>query len=188
MRNKKQFDPAPTRTVFWRNAGGRSSLQGRDHFDQRKARSGMSQYSSQLRSPEWQKRRLQIMEMAGFKCQRCDEEAKELNVHHIKYRKGADVWDYPNDQLVCLCNQCHKDTHDVLEFFSEFISRADSLTFDSLYGVSKSEKANNCWAWMYLSAILRDFNEKNIESLLSNHNKLVSLGIQIGKARERSSK
>ena len=34
-----------------------------------------------------------------------------LNVHHIKYRKGAMPWEYSDDELVTLCEGCHSEIH-----------------------------------------------------------------------------
>lgn len=58
------------------------------------------------RDPRWQKKRLQIMQRAGFKCETCGQE-KTLNVHHGYYSRDMDPWDYPDDTLWCLCEDCH---------------------------------------------------------------------------------
>lgn len=68
----------------------------------------MSQnYYEKLKDPRWQKKRLEVMDRAGFKCQTCLDKTNTLNVHHIEYVKGFQPWDYPLDRLVCLCEKCH---------------------------------------------------------------------------------
>jgi hypothetical protein len=68
-------------------------------------------YSELLRDPRWQKTRLKIMERDKFQCQRCGSAEKTLNVHHKKYIKNRAPWDYTDDFLVTLCEDCHKVKH-----------------------------------------------------------------------------
>jgi hypothetical protein len=66
-------------------------------------------YLKKLKDPRWQKKRLEVMEKAGFTCKTCQSKDKTLTVHHINYRKGADPWEYHEDELACLCEECHDD-------------------------------------------------------------------------------
>lgn len=68
-------------------------------------------YQDMLRDPRWQKRRLEIMSRAGFKCQRCSSDQRTLNVHHKKYRVGALPWEYTDSELECICEDCHLEHH-----------------------------------------------------------------------------
>ena len=79
----------------------------------------MSQYSSQLRDPRWQKKRLVILEAAEWKCQRCRCETKELQCHHLIYRKGVNPWDYKDGEIVALCDDCHKGVSEIKARFEE---------------------------------------------------------------------
>jgi hypothetical protein len=72
----------------------------------------MSSYSDKLRDPRWQKCRLQIMDRDGFRCHECGTESKTLHVHHTRYLKGVDPWDYPVSLLITLCEDCHQMLHD----------------------------------------------------------------------------
>mgnify|MGYP000949982809 CR=1 len=67
-----------------------------------------SNYSEKLKDPRWQKRRLEIMNRDDFTCRKCGDKTKTLNVHHLSYIKGRDPWDYRDDILVTLCEDCHK--------------------------------------------------------------------------------
>ncbi|MDV2988548.1 MAG: hypothetical protein P3T54_00075 [Dehalogenimonas sp.] len=67
-----------------------------------------SNYSEKLRDPRWQKKRLQIMERDGWKCQFCGSEKDTLNVHHKDYVYGREPWDYPDDWLITYCQSCHE--------------------------------------------------------------------------------
>ncbi len=64
-------------------------------------------YSQKLRDPRWQKKRLQILERDRWKCVACEDDQKNLQVHHVVYRK-IDPWDYPDECLQTLCCDCHE--------------------------------------------------------------------------------
>jgi 5-methylcytosine-specific restriction endonuclease McrA len=68
-------------------------------------------YTEQLKHPKWQKRRLEILSRAEFKCEECQDEENTLHVHHLLYRKGAVAWDYSDDELRALCESCHAEWH-----------------------------------------------------------------------------
>jgi len=70
-------------------------------------------YAEKLRDPRWQRRRLEIMQLARFQCERCDADSKTLVVHHLVYRVGSEPWCYPDNELVCLCQECHDSEHDM---------------------------------------------------------------------------
>jgi hypothetical protein len=65
-------------------------------------------YSEKLRDPRWQKKRLEIMQRDKFTCQLCCDDENTLNVHHHKYINGKDPWDYDNNDLITLCEECHE--------------------------------------------------------------------------------
>jgi hypothetical protein len=65
-------------------------------------------YAEKLKSPKWQKKRLEILERDKFTCCHCDDTEKNLQVHHKYYTKNSDPWDYPNDALITLCEDCHE--------------------------------------------------------------------------------
>jgi hypothetical protein len=71
----------------------------------------MTTYSEKLKDPRWQRRRLHMLEAAGWKCSGCQAEDKTLHVHHKLYRKGADPWEYSDDELAVLCEGCHGRDH-----------------------------------------------------------------------------
>jgi len=68
-------------------------------------------YSEKLRDPRWQKLRLKIMERDGFACVDCSDTKKMLSVHHLIYKKGNSPWEYKNNELITLCEFCHKIRH-----------------------------------------------------------------------------
>ncbi len=65
-------------------------------------------YIAKLRDPRWQKVRLRIFDRDDFRCQLCGGKDRTLQVHHRYYLAwGTEPWDYPDDALVTLCDECH---------------------------------------------------------------------------------
>ncbi len=70
-------------------------------------------YAEKLRDPRWQRKRLEIMERAGFHCEACGSDQDALNVHHGYYERGLEPWEYPSETLHCLCERCHLEHHEL---------------------------------------------------------------------------
>jgi 5-methylcytosine-specific restriction endonuclease McrA len=69
-------------------------------------------YIELLQDPRWQKKRLEIMHRDEFTCQDCFDGTSPLSVHHKYYIHNTDPWDYPNEMLITLCDNCHKSWED----------------------------------------------------------------------------
>lgn len=74
--------------------------------------SAYSSYKQKLQDPQWQKKRLTIMERDQWACRGCGDKESMLCVHHLEYKRGANPWEYPDDKLVTLCPGCHEDEHE----------------------------------------------------------------------------
>lgn len=87
-------------------------------------------YKDQIKSPKWQKRRLEILSRDNFTCQVCGATEETLHVHHICYLKGKDIWDYPDNLLITLCDKCHEAEHLAKEeWIEDVIMKINSLGF-----------------------------------------------------------
>lgn len=63
-------------------------------------------YAEKLKSPKWQKRRLEILERDKFTCKKCGDTETTLHVHHLSYH--GEPWEAPNSELDTLCEHCHE--------------------------------------------------------------------------------
>lgn len=68
-------------------------------------------YAQQLMHPNWQRRRLHMLEQAAWQCTSCYAEEVTLHVHHRQYFKGRMAWEYSDDELAVLCKNCHDIEH-----------------------------------------------------------------------------
>jgi glutaredoxin len=64
-------------------------------------------YIEKLKDPRWQKKRLKIFERDDWQCTHCHSTEKTLHVHHIDYEKGLEPWEYKDEMLQTLCEECH---------------------------------------------------------------------------------
>lgn len=93
-------------------------------------------YYEQLRDPRWQRKRLEVMEAAGWACEKCGETAETFNVHHSYYEKGVMAWDYPNHSLHCLCETCHADAQETLRVLHQLIGHLTLGQIEELVGMA----------------------------------------------------
>jgi hypothetical protein len=68
-------------------------------------------WKEQYRHPNWQRRRLQILERDKFTCRRCGDKDSMLHVHHLKYRKNSYIWEAKGKDMITLCEKCHDEEH-----------------------------------------------------------------------------
>ncbi len=90
-------------------------------------------YWEKLKDPRWQKRRLEVFQAAGFECANCHASDQPLHAHHLRYKKGADPWDYNDRDIVCLCESCHEEWHAARDALNLFES---GLTAEGLLRVA----------------------------------------------------
>lgn len=72
-------------------------------------------YSEKLRLPQWQKKRLHILQRDDWRCVICSESQRNLQVHHIVYARGRDPWDYPDHCYQTLCDECHVTRQQIID-------------------------------------------------------------------------
>lgn len=80
-------------------------------------------YSEKLLDPRWQKRRLELLEAAGWTCRECGTKTQTLHVHHGHYKRAADPWNYPDDVMHILCEECHGEMQGYMAQTHESIGR-----------------------------------------------------------------
>lgn len=79
-------------------------------------------YSEQLKHPNWQRKRLEMLSEADFTCQSCFSKEQTLHVHHKQYFKGRKAWEYSNDELAVLCEVCHEGEHESSDLLKESLA------------------------------------------------------------------
>lgn len=86
-------------------------------------------YQEQLKSPKWQKKRLEILNRDEFTCQNCGETDSELHVHHLFYLRNIKVYDYPDKFYITLCKGCHENIHNETELvYREIVNHLHELS------------------------------------------------------------
>lgn len=65
-------------------------------------------YQDKLCDSRWLNRRWEILERDNYECQRCHNDDLTLHVHHLRYVKNHEPWEYQDEDLITLCESCHK--------------------------------------------------------------------------------
>ena len=93
-------------------------------------------YAEQIKSPKWQKRRLEVLGKNNFTCQLCGQDEKELNVHHVNYDSKRKIWEYDDHELLVLCKSCHEDWHHntakLLQMLADVFTHINGFDFNDL--------------------------------------------------------
>ena len=71
-------------------------------------------YSEKLRDPRWQKKRLTIFDRDGWQCLFCNSKEKNLQVHHVIYKK-LNPWEYPDYLYQTVCEDCHIERQELTD-------------------------------------------------------------------------
>ncbi len=79
----------------------------------------MPTYLEQLRDPRWQRKRLEALSAAAWRCSRCQNTRRTLHVHHREYRP-VPAWEYELADLEVLCEPCHRHEHGFLRGTTRF--------------------------------------------------------------------
>lgn len=69
-------------------------------------------YKEQLADSRWLQKKAEILIRDNYTCQKCGAKS-HLNVHHLSYENGKLAWEYPNQQLITLCKDCHENEHNI---------------------------------------------------------------------------
>ena len=131
-------------------------------------------YAEKLRDSRWQEKRLLVMNRDGFRCRNCDaKEGATLNVHHVYYLKGKAPWEYPDEALWTICEDCHKDFERMrreYEWAASFINPKRYSLFcvmaSSLANLLSGETAGQIQESAYLTARMADILQENFPSVL----------------------
>jgi hypothetical protein len=83
-------------------------------------------FAEQIKHPNWQRKRLEVLSDAGFECENCGAKDVTLNVHHKQYVKGRMYWQYERHELECLCEICHKAHHLAQDGLRQLLAEVDT--------------------------------------------------------------
>ncbi len=100
-------------------------------------------YLELLQHPKWQKKRLEILEIANFECEDCGADDKSLQIHHSYYEKGLAPWEYPNESLHCLCEACHRKAQNLSTLLKRQLGKIELADRERLFGYALGLEALN---------------------------------------------
>lgn len=89
-------------------------------------------YAELLKHPLWQRKRLEVLSRADFRCERCGSAEHQLHAHHKTYVRGRQPWDYEDELLECLCDPCHGLAHEHKERLELLLAQQPSAALPAL--------------------------------------------------------
>ncbi len=104
-------------------------------------------YSDKLKDPRWKRKRVEILERADYKCEACEKEDEPLQIHHGYYERNLEPWDYDEDTLHCLCEECHSMAELMREIIYKEIGRINPSHYKNVLSEVlkiKKEAVNEC--------------------------------------------
>jgi hypothetical protein len=117
-------------------------------------------YSEQLKSPKWQKKRLEILERDKYTCQSCMDTESQLHVHHGYYSKNKMLWEYKDFTLHTLCSCCHEKAHEDLDHIKYLIGSLSVESFRFLINILENTLSRTEYPdYYYLAALSNGYNE-----------------------------
>lgn len=102
-------------------------------------------YSEQLKHPNWQRRRLERLSDANFTCESCADTQKTLHVHHRRYLKGRMAWEYDDEDLCVLCEDCHEEEHEARARLNALLSHMDVASIMVMTGYAEGLALRDSW-------------------------------------------
>lgn len=84
--------------------------------------------------PKWQKKRLELLQMADFACEDCGAADETLEVHHKHYIKGKKPWEYDDIAYEVVCTGCHKKRTKVKRAINDFWQYFSGADLERIYG------------------------------------------------------
>jgi len=90
-------------------------------------------YYDDLKDNRWKTgKRLEILERDNFQCTLCGCTDKQLQVHHGYYDPWKRLWEYEDDTLYTLCEDCHKNSQRLLAEVHRHIGKVHPKDHDKL--------------------------------------------------------
>ena len=111
--------------------------------------------ADQYDNEEWKYRRKEILKIDNHRCKRC-KSSSNLQVHHLRYSRDREIWDYKDKDLVTLCESCHKEIH---HYKNEINNSLSALMWFWVAGIDES--------YYDVMQILRHAESMNAEQLSS---------------------
>jgi hypothetical protein len=84
------------------------------------------EWAAQYKHPNWQRKRLEALAYYNWECSNCGDKDAQLHVHHKRYVKGRQIWEYEPKELDALCEGCHEEEHYIKNELAELLTELNS--------------------------------------------------------------
>ena len=97
----------------------------------------MKTYAEKLKDPRWQEFRKKCFDHHGRTCTECGEDktrGEHHHIHHKRYFRDLEPWEYSMDDVTVICRECHEEIHEAEQKWRDIIRQSrPSLAFHFTY-------------------------------------------------------
>lgn len=87
-------------------------------------------YQEKLKDHRWIMKANDVKLRDNYTCQKCGC-GDRLEVHHVRYLRFTEPWNYPDNYLITLCRNCHQEETDDLKILD---SKIESMLTSGFFG------------------------------------------------------
>ena len=103
-----------------------------------------SDFFELYKHPRWQAMRLKIMKRDEFTCEECGSTEEMLTVHHSYYERGKKPWEYPEQNLHTLCENCHQKAQAISTLLKQQIGKITLADMHLILGYARGLEMQDC--------------------------------------------
>lgn len=135
-------------------------------------------YSEKLKDPRWQKKRLETLQRHEWTCQSCGSQDKTLHVHHNEYNSGKEPWEYEDQYLTTLCENCHQEITEILPAVTKRLLTPFKLSLHDSFiwecAIEMATEWEDLHGLIYTLWELKDYQGETMEILSNLFRKICS--------------
>ena len=94
-------------------------------------------YIEESKTVEWQRKVDEIRQRDNYMCKICGAQDRQVQVHHTYYSQNLHYWEYPNEQLITLCQDCHLSEHELVDRFKMIKTSMNPMIVESINTMRK---------------------------------------------------
>ena len=114
----------------------------------------MKTYAEKLKDPKWSEFRHEVLSFYGDECTSCGGNDTTLgdgiHVHHKRYIRDREPWEYDMDDVTVICGTCHKEIHACETKWRDMIRQMPAhaiVTFDTMAEMVKGMRPHTQISW-----------------------------------------
>jgi len=98
-------------------------------------------WRNDYKTQEWQRLSTAALERDHWTCADCGDRHEYVQAHHVVYPKGKRAYECSLENLVTLCVNCHKQRHDVEDWFARVLAGNPGMALNPIFALGCPSEA-----------------------------------------------